>query len=382
MMKELFTFPTEELQKENTVYVTLAMELHATTLTNDKDRIQFENLLSEARKKLKDSDLPEKDKLLTQLDVVERHLDEFIQFIGGLTVYVTTEDIYFYHLAIPVKERVQISELPYVLPLISNYQYSRNYHLLVLNRESIRLFEGQGENLEEIVLDDMEDAPVDLETALGTEKEGGELNFGTYSSNRGRGRGTSQFFHGHSDTSDEKDIDRDRYFRMVDEFIYDHFSNEKKYPLIVYSVEDNQAVFREASNNEYLSKAGINGSADGLKTNEIQERVARTIDEIIAHERNELLEQLNETSPDNRIENIPDDLTVASIQGQIESLYVEKWFEIPGSITDEGRYDETNEKNDFIQRIIRNVVRTNGKVYIFEQNEIPNGTQIAARLRY
>ena len=52
MMKELFTFPTEELQKENTVYVTLAMELHATTLTNDKDRIQFENLLSEARKKL------------------------------------------------------------------------------------------------------------------------------------------------------------------------------------------------------------------------------------------------------------------------------------------------------------------------------------------
>lgn len=381
-MKELFTFPTEELQKENTVYVTLAMELHATTLTNDKDRIQFENLLSEARKRLKESDLSEKEQLLAQLDVVERHLDEFIQFIGGLTVYVTPEDIYFYHLAIPVKERVQISELPYVLPLISNYQYSRNYHLLVLNRESIRLFEGQGENFEEIVLDDIEDAPVDLETALGTEKEGGELNFGTYSSNRGRGRGTNQFFHGHSETSDEKDIDRDRYFRLVDEFIYDHFSKDTKYPLIIYSVEDNQAVFREVSNNEYLAKAGINGSADGLKTSEIRERVSRTIDEIIAHERNELLDQLNETTPDNRIENIPDDLTLASIQGQIESLYVEKWFEIPGSITDEGRYDEADEKNDFIQRIIRNVVRTNGDVYIFEENEIPNGTKIAARLRY
>lgn len=381
-MKELFTFPTEELQKEDTVYVTLALELHATTLTNDKDRIQFENLLSEARKRLKESDLAEKDQLLAQIDVVERHLDEFIQFIGGLTVYVTTEDIYYYHLAIPVKERVQISELPYVLPLISNYQYSRDYHLLVLNRESIRLFEGHSGNIEELILDDIEDAPVDLETALGTEKEGGELNFGTYSSNRGRGRGTSQFFHGHTDTSDEKDIDRERYFRLVDEFIYNHYSNETKYPLVVYTVEDNQAVFREASNNEYLAKTGINGSADGLKTNEIQERVARTIDEIIAHERNELLDQLVETSPDNRIENIPDDLTVASIQGQIESLYVEKWFEIPGSITPEGRYDESDEKNDFIQRIIQNVVRTNGEVYIFEEDEIPNGTQIAARLRY
>ena len=57
-------------------------------------------------------------------------------------------------------------------------------------------------------------------------------------------------------------------------------------------------------------------------------------------------------------------------------------LQIALDIEDEGRYDETNEKNDFIQRIIRNVVRTNGKVYIFEQNEIPNGTQIAARLRY
>ena len=70
-MKELFTFPTEELQKENTVYVTLAMELHATTLTNDKDRIQFENLLSEARKRLKESDLSEKEQLLSFSSVSE-----------------------------------------------------------------------------------------------------------------------------------------------------------------------------------------------------------------------------------------------------------------------------------------------------------------------
>lgn len=380
-MEQLFTFPTKELQKEDTVYVTLAMELHATTLTNDKDRIQFENLISEARKKLKDSDLDEKNQLLDQIDVVERHLDEFVQFIGGLVVYVTIDDIYYYHLAIPVKNRVQISQLPYVLPLASNFQYTREYHLLVLNRESIRLFEGHSENIEELPIDEIEDAPVDLETALGTEKEGGSLNFGTYSSGQGS-RGSSQFFHGHSETSEEKDIDRERYFRIVDEFVYNHYSNETKLPLIVYTVEENQAVFRNISSNEFLAETGINGSASGLKTSEIQKRATQTIDEIIAHQRNELLDQLAETSPENRIENIPDDLASASLQGQVESLYLEKWFEIPGTITEDGRYDETDEKNDFVQQIVQNVYRANGDVYILDENEIPNGTQIAARLRY
>ena len=85
-MNKLFSFPAEELEQD-TVYVTLAMELFATTLTNDKDRIQFENLVNEAKKKLADSDIDEKDQLIKQLDTVSRHQDELIQFIGGLTVY-------------------------------------------------------------------------------------------------------------------------------------------------------------------------------------------------------------------------------------------------------------------------------------------------------
>lgn len=380
-MKQLFTFPAEELQKEDTIYITLAMELHATTLTNDKDRIQFENLVNQARKEVKDSDLEEKSQLLEQLDAVLRDRDEYVKFIGGLVVYITTDDIYFYHLAIPVKNRVQISTLPYVLPLASNFQYTRDYNLLVLNRESIRLFEGHSENIEELPIDDIEDAPVDLETALGTEKEGGALNYGTYSGGHNQS-GTSQFFHGHGDSSGEKDIDRERYFRIVDDFVYNNYSNENKLPLIVYTVEENQAVFRDVSTNEFLAETGINGSAANLNKNEIQERATQTIDEIIAHQRNELLNELKETTPENRIENIPDDLTSASLQGRIETLYLEKYFEMPGTINDEGMYEEDNGNDDFVQQLVQNVLRSGGMVYILDETETPEDTPIAARLRY
>ena len=379
-MKQLFSFPAEELDKDTT-YVTLAMELFATTLTNDKDRIQFENLVSEAKKKLQDSDLDVKDQLIKQLDTVMRHQDELIQFIGGLTIYITPDDIYYYHLSIPVINRVRIGQKPYILPLISNYQYTRDYHLLLLNRESIRLYEGHGGRISELPISEIEDAPVDLETALGTEKEGGSLNFGTYSSNSSN-RGTSQFFHGHSEASEEKDIDRQRYFSLVDKFVYDHYSNVHRVPLIIYSVEENQAVFRNLSNNEYLSKTGINGSATNLKNDEIETRVAQTIDEIIAFQRNDLLDQLKETAPENRIENIPDDLTSASLQGRIESLYVEKGAEIPGTVTDEGLYDQNDSQNNFIEQIVDNVIQSRGTVYILDPSEMPSDTPIAARLRY
>lgn len=380
-MKQLFTFPTEELQQEDTTYVTLAMELHATTLTNDKDRIQFENLVSEARKKLEDSDLDEKKQLLEQLDAVERDQGEYVKFIGGLAVYITTDEIYYYHLSIPVKDRVQISTLPYVLPLASNYQYTRDYNLLVLNRESIRLFEGHSDNIEELPIDEIEDAPVDLETALGTEKDDRSKSFNSFSGGKAQtSAGETAISHG--DTSDEKDIDRERYFRIVDDFVYNNYSNENKLPLIVYTVSENQAVFRDISTNEFLADTGINGSAADLNKNDIQERASETIDEIIAHQRNELIERLNETTPENRIENIPDDLASASLQGRIETLYLEKYFEIPGSINDNGRYEEDNDKNDFVQQIVQNVLRSSGNVYILDETETPDDTPIAAILRY
>jgi len=380
-MEQLFTFPTEELQQEDTVYVTIALELHATTLTNDKDRIQFENLVNEAKKELNDSDLEEKDALLDQLDVINRHRDELVSFIGGLAIYVTADDIYYYHLAIPVNDRVRVSKLPYVQPLASNYQYTRDYHLLVLNRESIRLFEGHSGNIEEIPIDEIDDAPVDLETALGTEKEGGELNFGSYNAGNAS-PGTGQFFHGHGDANEEKDIDRRRYFQMVDDFVFDNFSSEMKLPLIVYSVNENQSVFRNLSNNQYLSETGIDGSAAGLPAKDIQDRVEETIDEIIARQREELLNQLNETTPENRINNIPDDLAVASQRGQIETLYLQKGFEIPGSINGDGRYDRDDDTDNFIDQIVHNVMQTGGDIYILDPAETPEDIEISARLRY
>lgn len=381
-MQQLFTFPTEELKQENTIYVSITMELHALSLTDDKDRIQFENLLDEAKKKLADSTLDEKDKLLKQLDKVRVNQAELLNHKGGLAMYITTDDIYYYVLAVPVEKSVSIGKLPYTLPLVENFQYEQDYHLLLLNRDNVKIYEGHGPNISQLDMTEIdEEAPIDLETAIGTERSGGQLNFGTFKSTTGGG-GSSQFFHGHNETSQEKDIDRENYFRIVDRFIYDNYSKKTEWPLIVFSVEDNQSVFHRISGNQYLSDFKILGSSANMKENEVNERVSKEITELIGREKKEALKQLAEVPPANRIENIPDDLVAASLRGQIDTLYIQKGLVIPGTITEEGRYDQDSKRNDFVELLVDKVINTNASVYVFQEDDMPEGMEIIARLRF
>lgn len=375
-MEQLFTFPTEELNQDVS-YVSLAMELHADTLSHDKDSIQLENLVKEAINHLEGSDIDDKVALREQLNSVLDHRAELINATGGLAVYVTPDNFYYYHLAVPVESHFSVSDMPYVLPLLANFQYTREYHLLALDQDSIRIFEGKNGRLEEIDLSEYDNAPVDQDTALGTELDESTLTHGTYS-----GGSAQQTYHGHDDTNDQKEVDRNRYFQRVDDFVYRAFSNPHKKALVLYSVDENQSAFRDISSNEFLAQTSVNGSATGLATSEIEENVSKAIDELIAHQRNELFEELNETTPDNRIENMPNDLAAASLQGQIEKLYIEENFSLKGSITEQGQYDESSEKNDFVDRLIQNVIRTDGEVYVLDDNELPLDTPIAARLRY
>lgn len=378
-MKQLFTFPTEELKQKDTVYISIVLELHAARSTNEVDRIQFSNLLNEVEKELKDSDLKEKDALLKQLDVVRLNKNELANHTSGLAVYVTAENIYYYDLAVPVENKYFIGQLPYNLPLVENYQYEQDYHLLLITRETAQIYEGHGPNITKLDMTEIdEEAPVDLETALGTERTGGDLNFGTY----GSGAGGPASFHGHNETSQAKDIDRENYFRLVDRFIYDNYSIETQWPLIVYTVEENQAVFHEISNNKYLSDFKILGSTANMKDNEINNVVAEEISNLIGREKREALQELSEVPPTNRIENIPDDLAAASLRGQIHTLYMKKGLEIPGTLTEEGTYDREDDKNNFVELLVDKVINTDALVYILDSEDMPEDHDIIARLRF
>ncbi|GMA55238.1 hypothetical protein GCM10025857_66910 [Alicyclobacillus contaminans] len=157
-MQKLVTFPNEKLNLDGKAVITLTMPLHVTDVTSDKDTIQVRNLLDEASKNLKEAEVFDRDESLTLIDQVEamrEYEDELVDSDGGLVLYITTDNAYYYHVDVPPVNAVTFNQRPNLLPLIKNYQYTRNYHVLLLNQEDVRFLEKSGGQLFEIDLKKM-----------------------------------------------------------------------------------------------------------------------------------------------------------------------------------------------------------------------------------
>lgn len=377
-MIKLDVFPAEELNKTDELFITIAMELHATSVSSDKDRIQLSNLLEEAKKVIQSNcEKEEAKQLFDQIEKAKRDDVELVTYRGGLALYITKDDIYYYHLGIPVANLVTVAKSPNLAPLIENYQYTNQYHVLILNGENIRLFEGDATSVKELELVG-DDAPKTLQDALGTELTNDSSYSGAYGSS-GAG-GESGGFHGHNEKSQEKNIDRENYFRAVDTYVDTYYSSPRDLPLVLYALPENQALFREISKNKRLVDMGIDESGAHADFNTVQEKSLAKNIEIVKKEQEKMFERFRETAPKYRIDNLVDDLAAIAAEGRIEELLINKNYKLQGEITDEGNFIES--ENDFINDLISKVVAAKGQIYIVEDDDMPEDINLSARLRY
>jgi len=382
---EKLTFLNDTQRIDEDAVISITVNLHEKTITDDKDNTQLKNLLDEASQHVKDSEKFDREEslaLIEQIDHTRNYRVELVNNDGGLLLYITPSNAYYYHLDIDLVNQVTFRQQPNIIPLVENHQYTRDFHVLVLNQDSIRLFEKNGHRLNEIDLKERdEDAPVDQDTALGTEFEGGELNFGSAGPNIGS-PGSGQVFHGHNEISQERDIDRKRYFNIVDEYIKKNYTNNTNYPLFLFGLPENQSVFRDGSQNEYLLEENVDESGASIRDAQINEKVEEKVDEIIQREYDELVKRFRETTPEYTINDILEDLSVRALEGQIEEIIIEKNYEPNGYIENDGSYQKDASRNDYICQLVRQVLNTDGSIYILPEEEMPEDTRISARLRY
>lgn len=381
-MQKLVTFPNKKLNLDGKAVITLTMPLHATDVTSDKDTIQVRNLLDEASKNLKEAEVFDRDESLTLIDQVEatrEYEDELVDSDGGLVLYITTDNAYYYHVDVPPVNAVTFNQRPNLLPLIKNYQYTRNYHVLLLNQEGVRFLEKSGGQLFEIDLKkNDEDATATQDDALGADSTGTDLEFGSEDTSEA---GTGDFNSEHNDIIFDKQYDLKHYFNTVDHYIARNYSNKTGFPLILFGVKENQNIFREVSENDYLLDENIDESASQLHDDQIQERVKEKEEEIIQKQEDDLIERFEETTPEYRIDDIPQDLALSGMQGQIEELIVEEDYEPTGSIDGNGAYQD-NDRTDFLYQLVNFVLNADGKVYILPEEKMPEGVKLSARLRF
>src|SRR5699024_1453054 len=132
----------------------------------DKDLIQFQHLVKEAKKRvLQENEEDVWKKMYDQIENLDKRQEVWRERSGGIVIYLSPDYCYYYTIGTDIENAVIVSKKPNILPVVEDFQFLNHYQLLCLNADSFKLFNGRGYTLQEIELP--EDAPDTLTKALG-----------------------------------------------------------------------------------------------------------------------------------------------------------------------------------------------------------------------
>jgi len=351
---------------------------------NQQDSIRFGNLVKTLEESLlKQVSKKEICQLLEPFMALADDHGFWNHTSDGLAVLGAKDFFRIYKLQRPVAELAIAADSFHIKPLIRILQSADRYYVLGLNRQEVKLFEGNRDAMDEIELH--QDVPRKLTDALGEELTDPHLTVASYG---GKGGSQSTMHHGHGGKKDEVDKDAERFFRIVDRGILEHYSKPSGLPLILAALPEHHHTFHELSVNPFLTDDSIDIHPDSLPSiDELRVRAWQLMEPYYVARLAALVEEFNNA----RSQNLSDDnlaqVARAVVGGRVATLLIEAQREIPGRIIEATGDIEFGdllhpELDDVLDDLAALALKMGGQVVIVPTDRMPTKTGIAAIYRY
>lgn len=299
--------------------------------------------------------------------------------LDGLAVLAGPGVFQVYRLQRPVPELAVVAESFHIKPLIRILQSADRYQVLGVNRQQIRLFEGNRDALDEVELDPA--VPRTVTEVVG-EEESKEDRLSVWPSAPGRG-----VHQGTVSTAELLDNETDRFFRAIDRAILKHYSRPLGLPLILAALPENQSLFRQISRNPFIVADGVTTHPDALSFEALRERAWQVIEpHYLAR-----LAGLTEMFGAARAKGLGDDdlgrIGPNAVAGRIGTLLIEADRVVPGRIdttTGENELKELGDPavDDLLDDLAELVLKNRGEVVVVPAARMPAQSGIAAIYRF
>ncbi len=374
-------FPHEIIFQTEGPMITLYQPTHRRFPENKQDPIVYKNLLRDIESTL--SAKYEKEMIETIMlpfHELEDDADFWNNTLDGIAVLGNQTQCVIYNLQETFKEFATVAHSFHIKPLIKAFQSLENYQLLGLSRNSFTLYQGNRNRITEITLSS--DTPTSLEDVLGEQKTESYLSHGSYG-----GASGNAMYHGHGDTKQETDIDTEKYFRYVDKFVYDNYSNQSKLPLILVALGEYHSDFRNKSVNPYLHEEGIAKSYESMDLDEIKDEVLSIIEPIHQTKIKELIDTYHQAEAGSLGSSKVAKIASAAFDGRVDTVLIEENRIVGGKIdmeTGEIKFGsiESPDLDDILDDIAELVLMRKGDVFILSKDDMPSDTGVCAIFRY
>ena len=374
-------FPHPILLRKTGPCLSLYMPTHRLFTDESKDVIVYTQLVKEALSSL--GKLQEtsrfKDLEKTLLNLATDH-EFWRNQKDGMALFASEDTMIIYSAQITFKPFTVIADSFHIKPLFSYFQHQEQFHLLALEAEKFEVYQGNIHYLESLAFPF--DSKVTLSEVLGSQQTDHDQTNKSYG-----GTFVGSTLHGHGGKKDDTAIDREKYFRYVDRFVYEHFSKHHPLPLILVTPKDHQFTYRSAAKNPHMLESMIDGSFESI----IHTHLLVELTKIANLRFDKHLQRMIQTYQDQKHLLLSSDgletVAKALMEGRVSHLFIEKDHVIPGHLNltqQKVMYWDLNEPHtdDVLDDMLQLAMTKGTSVYLLDKSKMPTQSGVAANFRY
>jgi hypothetical protein len=381
--------PTKELIQEllsadQAPCLSLYMPTHQNHPENLQDIILFKNLVRQMEESLMQKySSGEVQKHLDPLKTLVDNNDIWYHTLDGLAVFSAEGIFEVIRLNKSVEELAIVADSFHTKPLRQYLQSVDHFHVLGLTLHDIRLFEGNRHSLTEVEL--TADTPKTITEALGDELTDKHSTIASYG---GVGGESTSMHHGHGGYKEESEKDAERFFRVVANAIYEHFSKPSGWPLILAALPEHHNLFQKVSKNPLLLPKGIAINPSSVSPDQLAKMAWEIMEPEYNLKLDSLVERFEQARANGKGSDDYKEVAVAAVEGRVDTLLVEADRIIAVRVTNlvtgnTQKKDLSNPKvDDLLDDMGELVIKMGGQVMVLPTEKMPSETGLAAIFRY
>jgi hypothetical protein len=375
------------LAKREAPCLSLYQPTHRSFPERQQDPIRFKHLVRELEDSLKQQGRGDQAKaLLKPFQDLMNDPDFWNSNRDGLAVFGAVDYFEVFRLQRSVPELAVANDRMHLKPLLRIAQSADRYQILAITLNSVRLFEGNRDGIDEVRLGD--GVPKTLEEALGRDlTEKGQTGFPQGYSRASERGDPMQVESGGAGRQDEIDRDRERFFRDVDRAILEHHSRKSRLPLILAALPEHQFHFRKLSHNEFMLSEGIESDASLLSHDELRQKSWMVVQPRYIKRLEGFINQYGVSHGQGLATDQLEQIGQATLEGRVATLLVEAERQIPGVVDkQQGKAvaveDNTATTPDLLDELTIWTLEQGGEVIAVPTERMPTESGAAAIYRY
>ena len=352
----------------------------------EADRIEFKNLVEEARGKLaQEFEHREHTGLDAQLDQVAARFEELAGAASGgsLAVLAGNDRAYVYRLGYGVGPFASVGERFYVRPLLKGFQFGSRYFLLGLSADRFAFVRGDFGSLERVelpadVLDEFSE-----EFPIVYDGHEGALDYSSLENHMPP-------YHGYKSRNDVRKEEAGKFFQHVNKVVTDYLVAGTELPVILVSLPEHQTAFRRISTVPNLLDEGIEKDIGGIDAPELLDAAKTVIEHAREARADALLDGFGDAAAHGRADTDLAAVGLALVERKVRALFLAEGAYIPGGFNDETGEVSLFEREphgrfqgpELADAFARAALAQDAEVFELPAEKIPGDTGMAALYRY